>query len=154
MDDFEKERLAVKVYRLAEITNSDWKIVMPRYNQQLKEWSIFPTIFWHVLALSGIAAIFLDWFYPWFHPWFAIIGVLALFITGEHFAKRSGEVEGFQTGYEWGKQDGVCKALDIKESEKLDLLRLARKVIVEFKVGSGDPDLEVGMKSREGPEDT
>ena len=150
MNDFNKEHLAVKAYRLAEMTDRDWKRVMPIYHQEAKQWDRFTNIFSCLLILSGAIALYLDWL----PPWFRIFGAVAIIMAVQSFANHQGRKEGFQIGYEWGKEDGVCKAMGIKEEEKGEMFQQARKVIVEFKVESGNPDLELGKKWRDGPEDS
>jgi|GEM_PF-2570235 len=144
MDDLQNEQLAVKAYRLSEMTDSDWKKVMPKYAQQLKEWRIIPNLFWWVLVLAGPIAFG----FKLYSPWLPIVASLISIYSAAQIGSRVGNIKGFQIGYEWGKIDGVCKGLEINESEQDNILQKARKLIVEFKVESGDPKLEIGEEFR------
>jgi len=62
MDDLEKEKLAVKAYRLSEMTDLDWKKVMPKYRHQLREWWLLPNILWFFI-------IIVDWGRPTVNAW-------------------------------------------------------------------------------------
>jgi hypothetical protein len=144
MDDFEREQLAVKAYRLSEMTGSDWKKVMPKYGHQLKEWRIIPNAIWLFLGIAGIFVVGFNWFFPWL----PIVAFIVSLYSAAQIGSRAGNIDGFQTGYEWGKIDGVCRGLGIKEAEQEKLLQKARELIIEFKVHSGDPDLELGENFR------
>ena len=144
MDDFKREQLAVKAYRLSEMTDLDWKKVMPKYGHQLKEWWVLPNRLWWVLIIAGVIAVGSGWYFPW-------LPITALFISlysAAQIGSRSGNIDGFQTGYEWGKIDGVCRGLGIQETEQDSLLQKASELIIEFKVESGDPSLELGEEFR------
>jgi hypothetical protein len=144
MNDLEKEKLAVKAYRLSEMSDMDWKKVMPKYGAQLKEWWIIPNIIWYLLLLAGPITIYFNLYYPWLPTIALIISYYAVAQIGS----RAGNIEGFQIGFEWGKIDGVCRGLDINEEEQDVLLQKARELIVEFKAESGDPNLELGKSFR------
>ncbi|MDI6790477.1 MAG: hypothetical protein QME44_07305 [Thermodesulfobacteriota bacterium] len=145
MNNFEKEKIAVKAYRLAEMSDHDWKKVMLKYGHSLKEWWVIPTNLWYFLSLAGIVVIIFNWF----SPWLRIIALLPALYAAMQIGSRAGNVDGFQIGYEWGKEDGVCKGMGIDETEKDEFLRLARDLIVEFKVESGDPMLGLGKRAKD-----
>lgn len=138
MEDFERRQLAVKAYRLSGVSRLDWKRVMPKYGHQVKEWWIIPNPIWLLLIVGSGITLYFNWFFPWLQ--------LGAFLISLYYAaqigSRAGNIDGFQVGYEWGQSDGVCKALNINDSEKEELLKFGREVDIELEVGSYDTDIE------------
>jgi hypothetical protein len=94
--------------------------------------------------LTGVIAVGFNWY----SPWLPITAFLISSYAAAQIGSRAGNIDGFMTGYERGKIDGDCRSLGIKETEQDEFLQKARKLIVEFKVESGDPDLELGKQFR------
>jgi hypothetical protein len=146
MRDFQKEKIALKAYRLAEISDHDWEKVLNRYQNTLREMWLIPNFIWYAMAIIGPilmigGAVFTD-------EKLMLIGVIVGFSGYYKIRNRSAMVDGFRYGYEWGKRDGVCVGLGIREQEQSELFRLAHDLIIEFKVETGDPDLELGKRIR------
>jgi hypothetical protein len=129
------ERRAVKAYCLRDVKGPDWLRVMPKYRQQLKKWQFIPSIIYILLFLAGGIAIGFNWYYPWL----PIAGFLISALAARNLGSRYGNIDGFQIGYEWGKEDGVCRGLGIKETEQEELLQSADDYISEVEWETGDP---------------
>lgn len=139
MEDFGKERLSIKAYRLSEVSGNDWDKLLPKYKEYIGGWQVTPKISW-LLSILCLLLIFSNLYYPWF----PMIAFVVFWGLNQKVSKLDGQIEGFQDGYELGKTDGVCRGLGIKKTEQDELLKKARELIVEFKVESGDRNLELG----------
>jgi len=149
MNGVERQRFALKAYRLAEMTKDDWKKLKLSYSQLSKEWWLIPTFIWYVLFFAVLLAGVILEVFDSIPFWFQIVGGILFIYSLWQIVNRKGNLEGFQYGYEMGKRDGVCKALGIKQAEQEKLLGLARSLITEFKVETGDPDFELGKNMRD-----
>jgi hypothetical protein len=122
-----KRRLGVKVFRLAEVSESEWRKVMPRYWSETKVWWLVPTSVWVVLLIAGAGLVL----YEGGSSLLRLEGLaLALFAAGK-IGGRYCQTDGFQFGYDLGRWDGVCRPMDINDKEREELYFLARGLIYE-----------------------
>lgn len=127
MEQISKRRLGVKVFRLAEVSESEWRKIMPRYWSETKVWWLIPTSVWSLLLVAGTGfslyegGDFLQ----------RLAGLALALFAAVKLGGRYCQRDGFQFGYDLGRWDGVCRALEIDEKEREELYFLARGLIYE-----------------------
>jgi len=125
LNDIPIEARAYKAYQTMPIDGPEWREVMLRYRQKLNEWSFTSYNLWLVSAVLSIA---LTLFLP---TYWNLIGIILCLLSGWQLGAKYSVIDGFQTGYEWGKEEGSLRALDIPKENELKLLNEIRNLETE-----------------------
>jgi len=127
MDEISKRRLGVKAFRLADVSADEWRKLMPRYWAETRVWWLVPSWVWIVMLIAGTGLVLHEGGSLLLHLAGLALAVFAAVKIGGRYC----QTDGFQFGYDLGRWDGVCRALDVDEKEREDLYFLARGLIYE-----------------------
>lgn len=127
MDQVRKRRLAVKVFQLAEVSDDEWRKIIPRYWAETRAWWLFPTWVWIVLLVAGAGLVL----YEGDSSLMRLEGLVLAVFAAVKIGGRYFQTDGFQFGYDLARWDGVCQTMDIDEKEREELYFLARGLIYD-----------------------
>ncbi len=86
---------------VSRVSDAEWKQIMPRYRMQQKEWFVIPNFIWILQTILSIALIY------FMQGYWVIAGIIVGFYSAAQMGSRSGNIGGFQIGYEWGKEEAI-----------------------------------------------
>lgn len=137
-----KKRLGVKVFRLAEVSDDEWRKVMPRYWSETKVWWLIPTWVWIVLLVAGAGLVLeVD------STLLRLEGLALALLAAAKIGGRYSQTDGFQFGYDLGRWDGVCRTLDVEDQQREELYFLARDLVYESE-SETEPGKPFGKENR------
>ena len=100
-----------EINKFSRVSDAEWKKIMPRYRAQQTEWFVIPNYVWVALVVASIALIF------YFQNSWNIVGIIIGLYSAAQLGSRSGNVDGFQIGYEWGKEQAIMQAYKLSPEQ-------------------------------------
>lgn len=104
------------ICQFSKVSDTEWKQIMPRYREQQAEWHTIPNFVWVMLILSSISFVF------YIQNWWGIVGVIISLYSAAQIGSRSGNIDGFQIGYEWGKEQAIMQAYKLSPEQLNDII--------------------------------
>ena len=90
----------------SDISDQLWKHVMPLYAKAMREWSITISPVLYVACVLSLIVHFL------IGGWATYLALSVFIYAIYKVGYREGNVEGFQIGYEWGREDVASEMVD------------------------------------------
>ena len=106
-----------KISEHSKVSRGEWQQVMPRYRLQQKEWTFIPNFIWVILIVLSIISIY------YVQNLWSIAGVIVALYSAAQLGSRSGNIDGFQIGYEWGKENAIMQTYDITEEQLYEITK-------------------------------
>lgn len=86
-------------------------VVRPRYRAQRKEWFVIPNFMWLALVVISIASII------YYQNAWCIAGIIIGLYSSAKLGSRSGNIDGFQIGYECGKEQAIMQVYKLSPEQ-------------------------------------
>jgi len=106
-----------EISEFSKVSDKEWKHIMPLYRVQQSEWFMVPNFIWVMLIIFSITAIYL------LQNYWGIAAAVIGFYSSAQLGSRSGNIDGFQIGYEWGKEQAIMQAYNISSEQLNDITK-------------------------------
>lgn len=86
---------------IVRLSDKEWQQILSRYRAQLANWQVIPSYVWLSLIVASAAMVVL------LPSVWRLLAALLGFYSSAQLGSRGGNIDGFQIGYEWGKETSI-----------------------------------------------